>query len=124
MANEVAIQHTHDTHDDEQESVRALVRTVANETFSELFALNPVPLGLEEDDWSLWWVGGCQRVPDCRCDAHASGFARRPLGASETPETRDWKLAQGESEIAARGYEKSRLRVVKSICALNTSYEV
>jgi hypothetical protein len=35
---------------------RALVRTVANETFSELFALNPVPLELEEDDWSLGWV--------------------------------------------------------------------
>ena len=36
--------------------MRALVKTVAEETFGELFAPSPVPLNLEEDDWSLAWV--------------------------------------------------------------------
>ena len=40
----------------EHNSVRALVTTVANETFGDLFAPSPVPLKLEDDDWSLAWV--------------------------------------------------------------------
>jgi len=34
-------------------SVRALIETVANETFSDLFAPNPVPLEFDDEDWPL-----------------------------------------------------------------------
>ena len=96
-------------------SVRVLIETVANETFRELFAPNPVPLSFEDDDWTLAWVA----VSDGKI-----------LGVMLT--NRDWisdlwvlrehrrqgvgsrLLAQGESEIAARGYRLCRLRVVKS----------
>jgi hypothetical protein len=37
-------------------SVRAPIGTVANETFKDLFAPNPVPLKFEEEDWPLAWV--------------------------------------------------------------------
>jgi hypothetical protein len=37
-------------------SVRALIETVANETFSDLFAPNPVPLEFDDEDWPLAWV--------------------------------------------------------------------
>jgi hypothetical protein len=40
----------------ECDSVRALIETVANETFSDLFAPNPVPLKFEDEDWPLAWV--------------------------------------------------------------------
>ena len=99
----------------EYDSVRILIETVANETFRELFAPNPVPLKFEDDDWTLAWVG----VSDGKI-----------LGVMLT--NREWVsdlwvlrehrrqgvgsrlLAQGESEIAARGHQVCRLRVVKS----------
>jgi hypothetical protein len=37
-------------------SVRALIETVANETFSNLFAPDPVPLEFEDEDCRLAWV--------------------------------------------------------------------
>ena len=40
----------------EYDSVRALIETVANETFEDLFAPNPVPLKFEDEDWPLAWV--------------------------------------------------------------------
>jgi len=40
----------------EHDSVRALVTTVANETFGDLFAPSTVPLELADDDWCLAWV--------------------------------------------------------------------
>lgn len=40
----------------EYDSVRALIETVANETFSDLFAPNPAPLKFEDEDWPLAWV--------------------------------------------------------------------
>jgi hypothetical protein len=40
----------------EYSSVRALIETVANETFMGLFALNLVPLKFEDEDWPLAWV--------------------------------------------------------------------
>src|ERR1700722_16821515 len=37
-------------------SVRALIEKVANETFSDLLAPNPVPLEFDDEDWPLAWV--------------------------------------------------------------------
>ena len=99
----------------EYESVRALIETVANETFSDLFAPNPVPLEFEERDWPLArvavsdktivgviitnqeWVGDLWVLREHR---------RRGIGSK--------LLAQGEAEIAARGHQTCRLRVVRS----------
>jgi hypothetical protein len=44
----------------EYDSVRSLIETVANETFGNLFAPNPVPLKFEDDDWSFAWVAVCE----------------------------------------------------------------
>jgi|ERR1700739_67787 ribosomal protein S18 acetylase RimI-like enzyme len=112
MAIEVVIRHPQS---DEHGSVRALIRTVANETFRELFAPAPVPLKLDEDDWSLSWVAvnGSKIVGVMLTQADLLGdlwvlreHRRQGIGSR--------LLAQGESEIGARGYEKCRLRVVKS----------
>jgi hypothetical protein len=36
--------------------VKALTETVADETFKDLFAPNPVPLKFKDEDWPLAWV--------------------------------------------------------------------
>jgi ribosomal protein S18 acetylase RimI-like enzyme len=100
---------------DEHESVRDLIRIVATETFSHLFAPNPVPLMLEEDDWSLAWVafreakviGVLLTDADLISDLWVLRENRRHGIGSKL-------LARGESEIFARGYANCRLRVVKS----------
>jgi ribosomal protein S18 acetylase RimI-like enzyme len=99
----------------EYDSVRDLIEIVATETFKDLFAPNPVPLKFKDEDWPLAWVA-------------VSGA--KILGVIIT--NQEWVddlwvvrehrrqgvgtrlLAQGESEIAARGYQACRLRVVKS----------
>jgi ribosomal protein S18 acetylase RimI-like enzyme len=96
-------------------SVRDLIEIVATETFKDTFAPNPVPLEFKDEDWPLTWVA----VSDAKI-----------LGVIITDQ--EWVddlwvlrehrkqgvgtrlLAQGESEIAARGYQTCRLRVVKS----------
>jgi hypothetical protein len=40
----------------EYDSVQALIETVSNETFKDLFAPNPVPLKFKGEDWPLAWV--------------------------------------------------------------------
>src|SRR5215470_688968 len=40
----------------EYDSMQALIEVVANETFSDLFAPNPVPLKFKDEDWPLAWV--------------------------------------------------------------------
>ena len=99
----------------EYNSVRDLIEIVATATFKDLFAPNPVPLKFNDEDWPLAWVA----VSDAKI-----------LGVIIT--RREWVddlwvlrehrrqgvgrrlLAQGESEIAARGCQTCRLRVVKS----------
>jgi ribosomal protein S18 acetylase RimI-like enzyme len=99
----------------EYDSVRYLIEIVATETFKDLFAPNPVPLKFKNEDWPLAWVA----VSDAKI-----------LGVIIT--NQEWVddlwvlrehrrqgvgtrlLAQGESEIAARGCQICRLRVVKS----------
>ena len=53
MLADVIIRHP-ETH--EYDAVRSLVKTVAEETFRELFAPSPVPLNFDDDDWSVAWV--------------------------------------------------------------------
>jgi ribosomal protein S18 acetylase RimI-like enzyme len=99
----------------EYHAVRALVTAVANETFANLFAPNPVPLKLEEEDWSLAWVAFCDSKivgvlltnQEWVSDLWVLSENRRH-GIGRT------LLAHGESEIAARGHQTCRLRVVKS----------
>ncbi|HSY92877.1 MAG TPA: GNAT family N-acetyltransferase [Candidatus Binatus sp.] len=96
-------------------SVRALIETVANETFKDLFAPKPVPLEFKDEDWPLAWVAVSDEkivgviitnrewVDDLWVfrEQRRRGVARR-------------LLAQGEAEIAARGHQTGRLRVVRS----------
>ena len=56
----------------EYDSVRALIEMVANETFSDLFAPNPVPLEFEDEDWPLAWVA-VSDDKDCGRDHNESG---------------------------------------------------
>jgi len=99
----------------EYNSVRGLIEIVATETFMDLFAPNPVPLEFNDEDWPLAWVA----VSDAKIlgvvithqewvdDLWVLGEHRRQGVGSRL-------LAQGESEIAARGCQTCRLRVVKS----------
>jgi ribosomal protein S18 acetylase RimI-like enzyme len=99
----------------EYDSVRDLIEIVATETFKDLFAPNPVPLKFKEEDWPLTWVA----VSDAKIfgvimtnqewveDLWVLQEHRRQGVGSRL-------LAQGESEIAARGCQTCRLRVVKS----------
>ena len=96
-------------------SLRALIETVANETFSELFAPNPVPLKFEDEDWPLAWVavsdekivGVIITNQEWISDLWVFRQHRRQGIGSKL-------LAQGEAEIVARGHLTSRLRVVRS----------
>ena len=99
----------------EYNSVRALIETVASETFKELFTPNPVPWEFEDEDWPLAsvavsdekivgviitneeWVSDLWVVREHR---------RQGVGSK--------LLAHGETEIAARGHQTCRLRVVRS----------
>ena len=96
-------------------AVRALIETVANETFRDLFAPNPVPLKFKDEDWLRAWVAVA--------DAKILGVTitnqewvsdlwvlreRRRLGIGSR------LLAKSESEIAGPGHQTCRLRVVKS----------
>jgi ribosomal protein S18 acetylase RimI-like enzyme len=96
-------------------SVQVLIETVANETFKDLFAPNPVPLKFEDEDWPLAWVA----VSDGKIvgviitnqewvdDLWVLREQRRQGVGSRL-------LAQGEAEIATRGYRTGHLRVVRS----------
>jgi GNAT superfamily N-acetyltransferase len=95
--------------------VRVLIETVVNETFRDLFAPNPVPLKFKDENWPLAWVA----VSDVKIlgvtitshewvsDLWVLREHRRQGIGSRLP-------AKGESEIAGRGHNACRLRVVKS----------
>ena len=96
-------------------SVQALIKTVANETFEELFAPNPVPLKFEAEDWPLAWVA----VSD---EKIVGVIITNQEWVSDLWVFREFRrhgvgsrlLVQGEAEIAARGHRTCRLRVVQS----------
>jgi len=99
----------------EYNSVRTLIATVANETFKDLFAPNPVPLEFKDQDWPLAWVavsdekivGVIITNQEWVSDLWVLREHRRQTVGSRL-------LAQGEAEIAARGHQTCRLRVVRS----------
>ena len=96
-------------------SVQILIETVANETFKDLFAPNPVPLKFNDEDWPLAWVavsdekivGVIITNQEWVDDLWVLREERRQGVGSRL-------LAKGEAEIAARGYRSCRLRVVQS----------
>jgi len=112
MASKLAIRRPHAN---EYGTVQALIETVANETFKDLFAPNPVPLQFADEDWPLALVAvsdekivGVIITKDEWVDdlwvlreQQRQGVGRR-------------LLAQGEAEIAGHGYRTGRLRVVRS----------
>jgi ribosomal protein S18 acetylase RimI-like enzyme len=97
----------------ENDSVHALVQTIANETFADLFASSQVPIG--DADWLSAWLAVSgeeivgvmmtreEWVSDLwvRCDSRRSGVGGE-------------LLAHAEREIRSRGHDTLRLRVVKS----------
>jgi ribosomal protein S18 acetylase RimI-like enzyme len=115
----------------ESDSVRALIQSVADETFAYIWGPKHVPIG--DDDWSLAWVA----ISDAKVESTmkivgAAGIvhAAKIVGVTMTRDdfvTDLWVLseyrrqgigqklmAQAGFEIASRGYSKLRLRVVKS----------
>jgi ribosomal protein S18 acetylase RimI-like enzyme len=99
----------------EYDSVRDLIEIVATETFKDLFASNPVPLKFEVEDWPLAWVAESVAKILGVIITHQEWvddlwvlqeYRRQGVGSR--------LLAQGESEIADRGCQTCRLRVVKS----------
>jgi len=112
MASEVIIRRAQPSED---KSVRALIETVANDTFKDLFAPNPVPLEFEDEDWPLAWVA----VSD---EKIVGAIITNQEWVSDLWVLREHRgqgvgsrlLSQGEAEIAARGYQTCRLRVVRS----------
>jgi ribosomal protein S18 acetylase RimI-like enzyme len=99
----------------EYDSVRVVIETVANETFRDLFAPNPVPLKFEDEDCHLAWVA----VSDAKI---LGVMLTKQEWVSDLWVLREHRrqgvgsrlLAQAECEIAAGGYHTCRLRVVKS----------
>jgi GNAT superfamily N-acetyltransferase len=100
---------------DEYDSVRELIEMVATETFKDLFAPNPVPLEFKDEDWPLAWVAASDAKILGVIITHQEWvddlwvlqeYRRQGVGSR--------LLAQGESETAARGCQRCRLRVVKS----------
>jgi ribosomal protein S18 acetylase RimI-like enzyme len=99
----------------EHNSVRALVTTVANETFGDLFAPSPVPLKLEEEDWSLAWVAVSYAKIVGVVLTHQEWISDLwVLRESRRHGVGRRLLARGEFEIASRGHRTFRLRVVRS----------
>lgn len=92
-----------------------MIEAVANETFSDLLAPNPIPLEFGGEDWSLAWVA----VSD---EKIVGLIITNQEWVSDLWVLRDHRrqgiggklLAQGEAEIAARGHRTYRLRVVRS----------
>src|SRR5271165_7562044 len=99
----------------EYNSVRSLIETVANETFKDLFAPNPVPLKFEDEDWPLSWVAvSGERIVGVIITNQEWVSDLWVLREHRRQGVGGRLLAKGESEIAGRGHNTCRLRVVNS----------
>ena len=101
---------------EEHDSVRALVQTVVDEMYGGLWA--PPPLPVDEENWHCSWVAvrdtkiiGVVRTSGEWLDDLWVLREGRGYGVGQR------LLAQGESEIIARGYGTLHLRVVQSNAA-------
>jgi ribosomal protein S18 acetylase RimI-like enzyme len=112
MAIEVVIRRAQPS---EYDLARALIETVVNETFKDLFAPNPVPLNFKDEDWPLAWVAVCG-------EQIVGVIITNQEWVTDLWVLREYRgqgvgsrlLVQGEAEIAARGQQTCRLRVVRS----------
>jgi len=110
MTADIVIRHANP---DDQNVVRALVQTIADETFGQLFAPSPVPI--DDEDWTLSWlaisdttiVGVVLTDNEWISDLWVIDTSRG-LGVGKK------LLRRAEAEIASRGHHACRLRVVKS----------
>ena len=99
----------------EYDSVRVLIETVANETFRDLFAPNPVPLKFKDEDSLLAWVAVSDvKILGVTITGHEWISDLWALREHRRQGIGSRLLAKGESEIAGRGHNTCRLRVVKS----------
>ncbi len=98
---------------EEQDSVRTVVQTVMDEIYGGLWG--PPPLPVDEENWHSCWVA----VRDTKI----IGVVRTSgewlddlwvLRESRGNRVGQRLLAQGETEIIARGYETLHLRVIQS----------
>jgi ribosomal protein S18 acetylase RimI-like enzyme len=96
-------------------AVRVLLETVANETFKDLFAPNPVPLEFKDEDWPLAWVAvAAEKIVGVIITGQEWVDDLWVLREHRRQGVGGRLLAQGEAEIAGRGYRTCRLRVVRS----------
>jgi GNAT superfamily N-acetyltransferase len=95
--------------------VRVLIETVVNETFRDLFAPNPVPLKFKDENWPLAWVAVSDvKILGVTITSHEWVSDLWVLHEHRRQGIGSRLLAKGESEIAGRGHNACRLRVVKS----------
>jgi ribosomal protein S18 acetylase RimI-like enzyme len=101
---------------EEHDSVRAVIQTVVDEIYGDVWA--PPPLPVDEGNMHSFWVAvqdakiiGVVRTSGEWLDDLWVLRENRGCGVGQR------LLAQGEAEIIARGYETLRLRVVESNAA-------
>jgi ribosomal protein S18 acetylase RimI-like enzyme len=96
-------------------SVRLLIETVADETFEDLFAPSPVPLKFKDEDWPLSWVGvSDEEIVGVIITSQEWVDDLWVLREQRRQGVGSRLLAEGEADIAARGFRTCRLRVVRS----------
>lgn len=112
MSRELVIRRPHVS---EYGSVQALIETVANETFKDLFSPNPVPLKFKDEDWPLSWVAvSGEKIVGVILTSREWVDDLWVLREQRRQGVGSRLLVRGEAEIAARGYSTGRLRVVRS----------
>jgi GNAT superfamily N-acetyltransferase len=106
----------------ELDAVRAVVQTVVDETYGGIWAPPPLPIG--EADWHRSWIAvlgrkivGTVLTSGEWLDDLWVLRESRGCGVGQR------LLAQGEAEIAARGHQTLRLRVVESNAAAIAFYQ-